>query len=105
MMRTVALFAASLILTSCGARSSLPVETVAPVAPAAVDPRLCAPLEEEPPVAGSIVAPVTSVEADAVRDHLTSDAEARSWGRRGWERASVAREGCRVKPEIRPRPG
>ncbi|MCZ4109521.1 hypothetical protein O3U67_15635 [Brevundimonas diminuta] len=94
MMRTVALFAASLILTSCGARSSLPVETVAPVAPAAVDPRLCAPLEAEPPVAGTIVAPVTADEADAVRDHLTSDAEARSWGRRGWERAAVAARRC-----------
>ncbi|HCQ54416.1 MAG TPA: hypothetical protein DIV82_11290, partial [Brevundimonas diminuta] len=88
-----------------GARSSLPAEPIAPVAPAAVDPRLCAPLEAEPPAAGSIVAPVTPAEADAVRDHLTSDAEARSWGRRGWERAGVAKEGCSPKPEIRPRPG
>lgn len=98
MMRIVALFAASLILTSCGARSSLPVEPIAPVAPAAVDPRLCAPLEAEPPVAGSIVAPVTAAEADAVRDHLTSDAEARSWGRRGWERARLAGLACVTTP-------
>lgn len=98
MMRTVALLAASLILTSCGARSSLPVESVAPVAPAAVDPRLCAPLEPEPPVAGSIVAPVTPAEADATRDHLTNDAEARAWGRRGWERAVLARLTCVPKP-------
>jgi len=103
-MRTVALLAASLILTSCGARSSLPVEPIAPLAPAAIDPRLCAPLEAEPPVDGSIVAPATPAEADTTRDHLTSDAEARAWGRRGWERADVAKAGC-PKTDIRPRPG
>ncbi|WP_341020645.1 hypothetical protein [Brevundimonas diminuta] len=98
MMRTVALLAASLILASCGARSSLPIEPAAPVAPAAVDPRLCAPLEAEPPAIGSIVAPVTAAEAVAVRDHLTSDAEARAWGRRGWERAELARLTCALRP-------
>ncbi|MFC5370947.1 hypothetical protein ACFPIF_00170 [Brevundimonas faecalis] len=51
------------------------------------------------------MAPVTAAEADATRDHLTSDAEARAWGRRGWERAGIAREGCSPPPEIRPRPG
>ncbi|WP_201463726.1 hypothetical protein [Brevundimonas aurantiaca] len=54
---------------------------------------------------GSIVQPVTAAEADAIRDHLTSDAEARAWGREGWERAAVAAERCEPPPQPPPRPG
>lgn len=86
--------AASLILASCGGRSSLPVDPIIPPAAKTVDPRLCAPLKPEPPVQGSIVQPVTPAEADATRDHLASDAESRVWGREGWLRAAVAAEGC-----------
>lgn len=93
MMRIVALFASSLILASCATHSDPPRPAEEPL-PQAVDPRLCAPLEAEPLVVGTIVAPATPAEVDATRAHLTSDAEARSWGRRGWERAAVAQEPC-----------
>ena len=94
-----------MILASCGGRSSLPTEPIIPPAAKAIDPRLCAPLKPEPPVEGSIVQPVTPAEADATRDHLASDAEARAWGREGWARAAVASEGCDPPPAAPPRPG
>ncbi len=94
-----------MILASCGGRSSLPTEPIVPPAAQALDPRLCAPLKPEPPVEGSIVQPVTPAEADATRDHLTSDAEARAWGREGWARAAVAAERCEPPPQMPPRPG
>lgn len=99
-LRGVALIAVSLILTSCGGRSNLPDEPIAQPAPAAVDPRLCAPLKPEPPTRGSVIEPVTLEEAAAVGDHLTSDAEAREWAREGWDRAAIARLACGP-----PRPG
>ncbi|MGQ2989533.1 MAG: hypothetical protein ACT6RD_11830 [Brevundimonas sp.] len=99
-LRGAALIAASLILASCNGRSSLPVEPVVQPAPVAVDPRLCAPLKPEPPVRGSVILPVTPEEVEAVRDHLTSDAEARDWAREGWDRAAIARLACGP-----PRPG
>lgn len=82
--------ASSLILIGCATPSPRPV----PVEPDRPDPRLCAPLELEPPVLGSIVAPVTAEEREATRAHLTSEAEARAWGRRGWERSAIARAPC-----------
>lgn len=105
MMRPVVLSAASLILASCGGRSSLPTEPIVQPAAKSIDARLCAPLKPEPPVEGSIVQPVTAAEADATRDHLASDAEARAWGREGWERAAVAAEPCEPPPRVPPRPG
>jgi hypothetical protein len=48
---------------------------------------------------------VTAAEADATRDHLTSDAEARAWGREGWARAAVAAERCEPPPQMPPQPG
>lgn len=56
-------------------------------------------------VVGSVVAPVTPAEIEATRDHLTSDAEARAWGRRGWDRAALARHGCTQAPAPPLRPG
>lgn len=85
--------ASSLILISC-AKPSPPV--VEPARPIALDPRLCSPIEDAPAVRGSIVAPVTEAERQAVRDYLTSAAEVMAWGRRGWERATVARSACGV---------
>ena len=93
MMRTAVLSASLLILTSCATRS-LPVDPIERPEPAAPDPRLCAPLEDAPAVVGSIVAPVTEEEREAVRSHLQSDAAARAWGERGWERAGIARAAC-----------
>ncbi|MNS57160.1 hypothetical protein D3C72_900390 [compost metagenome] len=94
MMRTAALCASLLILTSCAKLSSPGADGAVPPAAKAIDPRLCAPLEAEPSVAGSIVGPVTPTEVDATREHLTSDAEARAWGRRGWARADLGRASC-----------
>lgn len=52
---------------------------------------------------GTIVAPATPAEAEATRQHLNSDADARSWGRRGWERAGVAQAQCeRQRPDLKP---
>ena len=93
------------MLASCAKPFSPAAKPVVQPAAKAVDPRLCAPSEPEPPVVGSIVAPVTPVEVEATRDHLTSDAEARAWGRRGWDRAALAREGCKPPPAPPPRPG
>lgn len=94
LIRLSALIAASLILTSCGGRSSLPVEPIRPPAPQAGDPRLCAEPEPEPVIQGSVVAPATSAEATALRLFLTSVAALADWGRAGWARAEVARAGC-----------
>lgn len=105
MIRPAALCVSLSILGACAKPSSLPVEPIAQPAPVAADPRLCAPLEAEPPVAGTIVVPVTAEEREATREHLTSDADARSWGRRGWERASVAGQTCETPPSAPPRPG
>lgn len=91
MTKTSVLCASLLILAACAKPSPLPPPVIDPVRP---DPRLCAQIEPEPPVAGSIIAPVTEAEREAVRDHLTSDAEARAWGRRGWERVAIARGAC-----------
>ncbi|MNL67456.1 hypothetical protein D3C87_1920440 [compost metagenome] len=54
---------------------------------------------------GSVVAPVTPAEVEAARDHLTSDAEARAWGRRGWDRAALTRDACNLPSGALLRPG
>jgi hypothetical protein len=86
-MRTTALCASLSLLTACATPSSR-VELPKPLAP---DPRICAALEKEPPVLGEVVQPATQAERDALADFLGGEAEARSWGRRGWERAKLAR--------------
>lgn len=91
MMRTAVLLASSLILASCATPFPPDPGPIEQPAAVAVDPRLCAPAEPEPLIVGTIVAPVTEAERVATRDHLTSDAEGRSWGRRGWERSEIAR--------------
>ena len=96
-LRAVALCAASLILTSCGARSSHPVDPVARPAPVAPDARLCAALKPEPATDGAIVQPVTPEEREATRRFLMAEAAARDWGREGWERAAIGRRTCRPR--------
>jgi hypothetical protein len=89
-MRTTALCASLSLLTACATPSSPgKIEEPAPKAP---DPRICAALEKEPPVLGEVVQPTTQAERDALADFLGGEAEARSWGRRGWERAKLARD-------------
>lgn len=92
MTRTAVLLAASCLLSACATPWPQPVE--APVAAQACDPRLTAAAESEPPVAGAIVQPATASEREAVDAFLTSEAEARAWGREGWARAAVARAAC-----------
>lgn len=92
MMKAAVLAASLSLLTSCATRS-LPPPVKEP-SPVAADPRLCVPLEKAPAVVGSIVAPVTAEEREAVRQHLTSDAEVAAWGRRGWDRAAIALRAC-----------
>jgi len=89
MIRLAALSVASLALASC--------QTLSPpadVPPAAPDPRLCQPLKDEPPVQGGLVAPVTDQERADLAAFLTGEAAARDWGRQGWMRAAIARDGC-----------
>lgn len=86
------LFASSLILGACATPSS-PPRLVDP-APRKPDPRLCAPTEAEPPVRGSVVQPATDAEREATAAFLNGEAEARSWGRRGWDRAKLAAAAC-----------
>lgn len=94
MKRTVALFAASFLLSACATRSPRAVEPPPPPSEAC-DPRLTAPLAVEPEVRGGVVQPVTSEERQALEAFLTSEAEARAWGREGWARAELARRACR----------
>lgn len=65
---------------------------ITPPAPKAVDPRLCAKAEAEPPVQGGIIQPATEAERTATEAFLNAEAEARSWGRRGWARVDIARK-------------
>ena len=39
---------------------------------------------------GSVVQPATDAEREATAAFLNGEAEARSWGRRGWDRAQLA---------------
>lgn len=94
-----------MILASCATRSDRPVEPIVQPKPQAADARLCAPLKAEPPVLGSIVQPVTAAEAEASRQFLTGEAEARAWGREGWARAGVAAGLCDPPPADPLRPG
>lgn len=91
MMRTAVLSASLLILTACAKPSPRPAEPPGAVPP---DPRVCAQPLKEPPTVGSIVAPVTPAEVAATREHLTSDHDARAWGRRGWAIVAVAQVAC-----------
>lgn len=79
-------------LTACATPSS--PGSVAQPRPVAPDPRVCAELEREPPVQGGIVQPATETERAETEAFLNGEAEARSWGRRGWERAKLAKAGC-----------
>jgi len=63
-------------------------------APKAVDPRVCARIEPEPPVQGGIVQPATAAERAETEAFLNGEAEARAWGRRGWERVGLAKGAC-----------
>lgn len=84
--------AGALLLTACATPSTPP--PIAQPAPKAVDPRVCAKAELEPKIAGGIVQPTTDQERDATAAFLNYVSEALSWGRRGWERAAVAANGC-----------
>lgn len=88
----VALFATLSLSSACATRLP-PSPEIAP-AREACDPRLTAPLETEPPVTGSIVQPATEAERAAVDAFLSSEAQARAWGREGWARAASARAAC-----------
>lgn len=86
-----------MILASCNAHSGRGGDAGGPIpppAPVACDPRLTAPIKPEPPVQGSIVQPVTAEQRAATEAFLTGEAAARDWGREGWDRAAVARDGC-----------
>lgn len=88
------LFVASLALSACATRSKL--GSIAEPAPRAADPRLCARIEAEPSVVGGIVQPATEHERAETEAFLNGEAEARAWGRRGWDRADLARrQSCR----------
>lgn len=89
LMLLAAVPALLLTLTACAPR--LPEIEVLPYGP---DPRVCVPILPEPPPEGSIVIPVTAEERVAVRDHLTSDAASREWGRSGWSIVAIAQRGC-----------
>jgi len=80
---------AVLVLASC-ADNPKPGPIAQP-APRAVDPRLCADLEPEPAVQGSLVQPVTAEEQEAVQRFLEAELDVRSWGLRGWQRADIAK--------------
>jgi len=105
MIRRAALIAASFLLSACATRSPPPTEAIAAPAPLACDPRLVAPLPDEPPVRGGLVQPSTLEEREAVAAFLTGEAEARAWGREGWARAAEAREAClTTSPAAAPEP-
>ena len=72
-------------------RTSFRPGEVAQPAPKAVDPRICARSEPEPAVQGGVVQAATDEERAKLDAFLNGEAEARSWGRRGWERADLAR--------------
>ena len=88
-MKLAVLCAALSTLTACAPR--LPEIEPGPVS---IDPQVCVPIPAEPVPAGSIVSPVTKEERDATRDHLTSDVEARAWGRSGWAIVAIAQRAC-----------
>lgn len=94
-MRIAVLCVSALILASCATPSLPDPGPIEQPAAEACDPRLTAPIEVEPPVVGTIVQPVTPDEVDGTRTFLNGEAEARSWGRRGWDRAAVAQASCR----------
>lgn len=73
-------------LTGCATRSS----QVDKPAPRAADPRVCAKVEDEPPVEGTIPVAETSAERRGLDLFLNGEAEARAWGRRGWDRVALA---------------
>jgi len=77
-----------LLLTAC-AGSPKPVPTVAALAP---DPRICAAIEEEPPVVGGMVRPTSQEARDAVQAFLNGELDLLFHSRRGWGRASLAKD-------------
>lgn len=90
------------MLASCATHSVPPIEQPAPKAP---DPRICVPVKEEPPVQGSVVAPATEEEREALRLFLNGYAETRGWGREGWAIALLAQKHVCGPPLKPPRPG
>lgn len=76
-----------LLLTACAHDSPPP-----PKPTPAADPRICAPIEPEPPVKGALVQPVTEVEQSDFEAFVSGEWASRAWGRRGWGRAGIARE-------------
>lgn len=97
----VALLVVLSLSSACATRSPLPPGP--PVEPQACDPRLSAPAEVEPPVAGAIIQPATETERAAVGAFLSAEAQARAWGREGWARAETARAACAAIGADRPR--
>jgi hypothetical protein len=82
----------ALALAGCARGPDMPPPGVKRPAPAAPDPRICAPIEGEPAPDGGIVQPVTAEQRRAVERFLDAEIDVRSWGRRGWGRASLARD-------------
>lgn len=102
MTRLAVLIATSLTLASCAKPSGPEAGPIEPPAPPAPDPRLCAPVPPEPPVEGSIIAPATAEEAEAVRRFLNGEAVARAWGRDLEGRARLTVDTvCRSPPRPR----
>lgn len=76
---------ASLALAACASAPQPPPPIAKP------DPRICAPIEDPPPIQGGIVQPVTQEQVDAVTEFLRGEADLFSWGGRGWTRAELAK--------------
>lgn len=76
---------------SCATHLKEPPPVVEP-APKAVDPRVCAKADPPPVRAGGFVQPATPDERAATEAFLNYVSEIASWGRRGWERAAIARK-------------
>jgi hypothetical protein len=85
--RAVAGVALLVGLTACAHDNTVP-----PPPLAKPDPRICAPLEDPPPIQGGIVQPTTQEQVDAVTEFLRGEADLFSWGGRGWTRAGLARQ-------------
>jgi hypothetical protein len=75
------------LLTACAHDNTIP-----PPSPAPPDPRICAPLEDPPPIQGGIVQPTTQEQVDAVTEFLRGEADLWSYAGRGWFRAGLAKQ-------------
>lgn len=86
------------MLASCTTLSNPPRKQAPPVDAAKpadpCPPSLTADLVPEPDPAGDLIKAASDAERAQVQSFLDSDAEARAWGRQGWDRAKTAKETC-----------